>query len=541
MFETNELKTYAAYLRVSTDDQKDRQTIESQIEFVNKYCDLHQINLFKIYKDDGITGTLPLYERPAGSQLMQDAKNGLFNTLLVYKLDRLGRATRVILNAIHDLESYGVKLKSMTEPFDTGDASGRFLLTILAGVADLERSNILERMWHGANRAARSGKWLGGIVPYGYIKNEDKELIINETPLSGLDISEADVIRLIYKLTVDEKMTTIKIADHLNALGIPPSYVARSSPDTGRRKINTAGIWRPGRVLNMLKSTTYKGIHQYGKRTKKNREIIEREVPAIVSEEIWDQAQQIIKGNFLFCRKNAKHSYLLRGIIKCGNCGHTYHGSTYNDGLSFYCCNGRTSWKQKGKEKCIGKYINLNYLDDLVWNDCLNFINDPELALKEIAAQSNNRPDKSITENERLLMNSKLNEKEQEKERILDLFRKNLINMQDVENQLDKISIDIDTIKSRLNDLNKKDNLSNIFSEKESTLTLLSSFKEKITDDITFETKQEIIKCLVRQVLVTTNTENVKEADIKITYHFSFVPDPTTRVVHCTDRDSSLQ
>ena len=80
--------------------------------------------------------------------------------LLVYKLDRLGRATRVILNAIYDLEKYGVKLKSMTEPFDTGDASGRFLLTILTGVADLERSNILE------------GIWLGGIVPYEYFKND---------------------------------------------------------------------------------------------------------------------------------------------------------------------------------------------------------------------------------------------------------------------------------------------------------------------------------------------------------------------------------
>jgi len=86
----------------------------------------------------------------------------------------------VISNAIYDLEKYGVKLKSMTEPFDTGDASGRFLLTILAGVADLERSNILERMWLGANRSAREGIWLGGIVPYGYFKNDEKYLEIND-------------------------------------------------------------------------------------------------------------------------------------------------------------------------------------------------------------------------------------------------------------------------------------------------------------------------------------------------------------------------
>jgi len=103
---------------------------------------------------------------------------------LVDKLDGLGRATRVILNAIYDLEKYGVKLKSMTEPFDTGDASGRFLLTILAGVTDLERSNILKRIW------------LGGIVPYGYFKNDEKYLEINDHIMPSCGMSEADIIRL---------------------------------------------------------------------------------------------------------------------------------------------------------------------------------------------------------------------------------------------------------------------------------------------------------------------------------------------------------
>lgn len=154
------------YARVSSDDQAERGTIENQLEFARKYADLHQLEIVKWYKDDGVTGTIPLEARPAGRELLQDAKNGIIDLLLIYRLDRLGRSARIILNSVHELESDGVKIRSMTEPFDTGDPSGRFLLTILAGVADLERETIIERLWYGANRAARAGKWLGGIVPY---------------------------------------------------------------------------------------------------------------------------------------------------------------------------------------------------------------------------------------------------------------------------------------------------------------------------------------------------------------------------------------
>jgi site-specific DNA recombinase len=187
----------AAYLRVSSEDQKDRGTIENQLEFATKYCDLHQLEIFEIYKDDGISGTVPLHERPEGKKLIQDGKDKKFDTLLLYKLDRLGRSARVTLNSIHELESYGIQIKSMTEPFDTSNPSGRFMITMLAGVADLERETILERMWHGANRAARNGRWLGGITPYGYMVNDDGFLEVNVALIPGFHMSEAEVVRLV--------------------------------------------------------------------------------------------------------------------------------------------------------------------------------------------------------------------------------------------------------------------------------------------------------------------------------------------------------
>lgn len=233
----------AVYPRVSSEEQVERKTIENQLEFGRKYCDLHQLEVVEWFKDEGVTGTIPLDSREAGARVLEDARLGRFDLLLIYRLDRLGRSARVILNAVYELEQHGVKIRSMTEPFDTGDPSGRFLLTILAGVADLERETILDRMWHGANRAAREGKWLGGIVPYGYRVNAEKRLEIVEEPLPGMEISEADVIRLIYRLIAEQGYSTIKVADYLNALGVPPSYTKDGRlVKTGKRYTKTAGI-----------------------------------------------------------------------------------------------------------------------------------------------------------------------------------------------------------------------------------------------------------------------------------------------------------
>src|SRR5437763_256131 len=108
----------AIYLRVSTEEQRERQTIATQREFASRYCDLHGIPVAAIYADDGVSGALALEARPAGAELLAAAAGGTFDAVLVYRLDRLGRDPRLLLNAIHTLEGRGVQLRSMTEAFD---------------------------------------------------------------------------------------------------------------------------------------------------------------------------------------------------------------------------------------------------------------------------------------------------------------------------------------------------------------------------------------------------------------------------------------
>jgi hypothetical protein len=124
------LMAVGVYLRVSTEEQRERQSIVTQRDFAKRYCDLHQYAIYSEYADDGVTGTLPLEQRSAGIRLLEDARAHRFDQVLVFKLDRLGRDTRLILNAVAELEKHGVRVRSMTEEFDTATATGRLMLTL---------------------------------------------------------------------------------------------------------------------------------------------------------------------------------------------------------------------------------------------------------------------------------------------------------------------------------------------------------------------------------------------------------------------------
>ena len=76
----------ALYLRVSSEEQRDRETIELQRDFLEQYCNLHELEVTDVYEDNGVSGTIPVHERPEGRQLLEDAKGDGFGAVLVYRL-----------------------------------------------------------------------------------------------------------------------------------------------------------------------------------------------------------------------------------------------------------------------------------------------------------------------------------------------------------------------------------------------------------------------------------------------------------------------
>jgi site-specific DNA recombinase len=451
------------YLRVSTEEQRERQSIATQREFGERYCQLHSLMVHHTYADDGVSGTVPLERRPEGSQILRDARLGKFDQLLVYKLDRLGRETRLILNAVAELEKLGVRIRSMTEEFDTATSTGRLMLTMLSGFASHERDVIRERSVAGTYRVAEAGAWLGGIVPYGYRKvgeKRDAHLVVSEDPIPGVGMSEADVIRQVFRMAVERKSCRV-IAVRLNDLRVPCAYVRDDRlTSRGKRKERTAGVWRPGRVRGLITNKTYMGVHEYGKRS--TREPIARAVPAIVTEATWNKAQKTLQANLLFSKRSAKNQYLLRGLIKCGLCGLTYIGLAANrpNGKRefYYRCNGahsRSIFSKTGQ--CKSKAVRGDHLEEQVWSDVETFLRNPEPVLQQLHARlesdakGSDQFKKQVTRLEGLLA-----QKAAERSRVVGLYRRGRLTDADLDSQMEEIGKEESALEAQIAELRGK-------------------------------------------------------------------------------------
>jgi site-specific DNA recombinase len=242
--------------------------LATQRDEIDSFCGGRQPSILRTYADGGVSGTIPFGQRPEGRQLLADARLKKFDQLVVYKLDRIGRDAMVILEAVAELAKCGVQVVSITEACDGQTSNGRLMLTIHSAFAAHEREVIRERSIAGTNRVAKAGAWLGGIVPYSYRKqgeNGQARLAVSEDPIPGLALSEAEIIRTIYRMAAVERKSCFAIPEHLNRIGAPCAYVRdERMVSRGKRKARTSGLWRPGRVRNLLISTGYRGVHQFG-------------------------------------------------------------------------------------------------------------------------------------------------------------------------------------------------------------------------------------------------------------------------------------
>jgi site-specific DNA recombinase len=343
----SELQAIAVYMRVSSEAQRRRGAIETQRPDLDRYLDAYGLKPYGWYEDEAVSGKwLSFPDRPQGRRLLADAQAGHVNLVLVWRLDRFGRNAVEILKAVQDLEQAGARLVSLKENFDTRTAAGRLMLGVLASVAEFEWESIMERTVAGVERRLESGGWMGGPTPYGYTvtgAKQDAKLVPDETPM-GLSfspqLSAAGVVRLIYHLLLDEHLSTIAIADRLNSLGIPTSYQRRSLGYHRNGQVGPAQhIWRANAVRNILVNPIYKGQYTFGRRSRHHagREIVTSDVPALVNVETWDAAQAQLEKNLLFSSRNATHDYLLRGLMKCGLCGHLYVGDAHESGPRYIC------------------------------------------------------------------------------------------------------------------------------------------------------------------------------------------------------------
>ena len=154
------------YIRVSTEDQaREGISLEHQEAKIRAYAAINDLALVEVIRDGGASGKS--LDREGIVRLLDLVESGKVEAVIVYKLDRLSRRTLDTLNLIENLESKGIAFHSISEKVDTKSATGRFFLTIISAVAQMERDLIAERTKDALSHKKEKGEWTGR-VPFGF-------------------------------------------------------------------------------------------------------------------------------------------------------------------------------------------------------------------------------------------------------------------------------------------------------------------------------------------------------------------------------------
>jgi DNA invertase Pin-like site-specific DNA recombinase len=251
------------YVRVSSDIQIDNTSIEMQIEKIKDYCKLYNIELKKVFIDEGQSGSN--IDRKGYNEMIEYISNqeNDINALIVYKADRLHRKLKNLLEMIEQMEALQIAFISITENFDTSTSQGMLFLQMIGSFSEFERKIINERTKGGRVKKASSEKFAGGRVPYGY-------KLINGDTLE-IDPEEAKFVKQIFEMRKD---------------GMSLSRIAKEINESGSRTKN-GKEWNKQAIDYVLKNETYTGSYTYDGEREKNS--ISFKIPKIVSKQLYNK------------------------------------------------------------------------------------------------------------------------------------------------------------------------------------------------------------------------------------------------------------
>lgn len=218
------------YVRVSTNEQaSEGVSIEAQKKSIQKFCELEDLELVKVYVDPGVSASKPLFERPGGAEMRAYLVQTPGTRVVALKLDRLFRSARDCLHTVEVLQGdLEADLATVRDRIDTTSAMGRFFLTLLAALAEMELGIIRERTQYAMDHLKAEGK-RAGEIPYGYRVWAGDGATLEEDP------KEQAIIERILALRASG-LSLRNVADALNGQGIlPRKKGARWSKDTVHR------------------------------------------------------------------------------------------------------------------------------------------------------------------------------------------------------------------------------------------------------------------------------------------------------------------
>jgi site-specific DNA recombinase len=345
----------AFYTRISTDETIQKYSLAAQEERLEAYCKGQfgdDWTLFNVYRDSASGTTM---ERPELQRMVADARDRQFDLLMVFRVDRFSRRVGELAMLAAELKSYGVDLKSATEPIDTSSPAGMMIFQTLGVFAEFEQKSIVERTKVGMLKKAKTGSWPGGRVPLGYKFDAERGLQVDETA--------APIVRRVFGMYVEGQAGSSAIAQDLNRAG----FRTRTGKKFGRKA-----------VLDILRNVMYRGQFMWQKQA------FDSTHEPIISVETFEAAGAILQKRSDDAPGKRWHNQddrILSGLVRCGCCRSRMVGVSANkkgQKHSYYACTKRLESKE-----CDQEYVRAEWLEQQIMADIQKVFRDEEL-LEEV-------------------------------------------------------------------------------------------------------------------------------------------------------------
>lgn len=329
------------YARYSSDRQREA-SIEDQVRECRAYAEQNGIKVVNVYTDKALSASKETEKRLDFLRMIDESQKGLFEVVIVWKLDRFARDRYDSANYKHILKKNGVKVVSATEHITDGP-EGVLMESVLEGMAEYYSRELSEKIRRGQKGNALKGMRNGGLTPMGYKLNDHK---------LEIDPVSAPVVREIFKRYADGDTIKDIIAD-LDRRGI---------------KSRSGKTFTYSFLGNMLKNRTYIGEFHYGE------VVLPDAVPAIIDPDIFERVKtRMEKNRHMPAQKKARDEYLLTGKLYCGNCERLMVGESGTSHTQakhyYYKCRGA-----KRKMGCNKKPVKKQWIEDIVVAQTMLFI-----------------------------------------------------------------------------------------------------------------------------------------------------------------------
>jgi site-specific DNA recombinase len=543
-------KTVALYARVSSDQQRQEQTIISQITALLEYAQTHEYVVPPEWRfeDNGYSGATLI--RPGLERLRDLIAEGAIETLLVYAPDRLSRNYAYQVLLLEEFARHGAEVIFVQAPAaDTPEQ--RLMLQFQGMMAEYERAQIAERCRRGKRFRAKAGlvNVLSSTAPFGYryVKKTEQAQAYYEV----LE-TEAGFVREIFRRYAMEGQSIRGIIDWLNQ---------EHAPTRSKR-----APWVAATVWGILTNSAYRGRAYYGKthpgppsermtrvsrlkgpyarhvpskRKRPPEEWIEIAVPALVSQETFELAQERLQLGKKFSPRRTRLPTLLQGLLVCEHCGYALcraGGGNHHGGqrLYYYRCLGLDRRSANGPV-CRSRPVRVEQLDQLIWEEVWQLLNRPELIEQEIERRLQEVRQDSPLEQRQADVSKELARMEQQTDKLIDAYQEGLIDLGELRSRVPEL-------KKRQTALENEYQSLSLQAVQQSRLAEVNLSIERFTQQLLNSAanldvlqKQKILRLLVREVVVGTDVVTIHHS-IPLSEH------PMGRKVHnyrlCMGRDT---